>query len=223
MHAAHRNFTHFHTSQLPILITTAMAQENSAFTCMAFSKSNQSFTNDCQTCLNTHSLVYFALSQPEQSESNVSSGIKRYARAAELPDEDEQRSKFQQVEGLTTVDAEEIPYELVLSGRWHRRRWGRWRCWWRITQSCPGQQEERAWRDGSIRNLWRVRSIAERCEDHHCVCDTQNLHSYLLLPIQVTSVQDPTWSDFEEIPSFTLVLIRSILETRRKRAEGPAL
>ena len=38
-------------------------------------------------------------------------GVKRDARAAELPDEDEQGGKFQQVEGLTTVDAEEIPCE----------------------------------------------------------------------------------------------------------------
>ena len=50
-------------------------------------------------------------SQPEQSKSNVSSGVKRDARAAELLDEDEQGGKFQQVEGLTTVDAEEIPRE----------------------------------------------------------------------------------------------------------------
>ena len=55
-------------------------------------------------------------SQLEQSKSNTRSGIKRDARAAELPDEDEQGGQFQQVEGLTTVDAEEIPYE-VLSGR----------------------------------------------------------------------------------------------------------
>ena len=39
----------------------------------------------------------------------MSSGGKRDARAAELPDEDEQGGKFQQVEGLTTVDAEQIP------------------------------------------------------------------------------------------------------------------
>ena len=36
---------------------------------------------------------------------------KRDVRAAELPDEDEQGGKFQQVEGLTTVGAEEIPCE----------------------------------------------------------------------------------------------------------------
>ena len=48
-------------------------------------------------------------SQPEQSESNVNFAVKRDARAAELPDEDEQGGKFQQVEGLTTVDAGEIP------------------------------------------------------------------------------------------------------------------
>ena len=41
----------------------------------------------------------------------VSSGVKRNARAAELPDEDEQGGKFQQVEGLTTVDAEVISCE----------------------------------------------------------------------------------------------------------------
>ena len=50
-------------------------------------------------------------SQLEQLDSNESSGVKRDARAAELPDEDEQGGKFQQVEGLTTVDAEEIPCE----------------------------------------------------------------------------------------------------------------
>ena len=50
-------------------------------------------------------------SQPEQSDSNVISGVKRDARAAELPDEDEQGCKCQQVEGLTTGDAEEIPCE----------------------------------------------------------------------------------------------------------------
>ena len=41
----------------------------------------------------------------------VGSGVKRDARTAELPDEDEQGGKFLQVEGLTTVDAEEIPCE----------------------------------------------------------------------------------------------------------------
>ena len=50
-------------------------------------------------------------SQPEQSKINTSSGIKRDARAAELPDEDEQGGQSQQVEGLTKVDAEEIPCE----------------------------------------------------------------------------------------------------------------
>ena len=34
-------------------------------------------------------------SQPEQSKSNMSSGVKRDARAAELLDEDEQGGKFQ--------------------------------------------------------------------------------------------------------------------------------
>ena len=57
---------------------------------------------------------------------NVSSGVKRDAGAAELPDEDEQGGKFQQVEGLTTVDAEEIPCEFSmddeLRGRRDRRR-----------------------------------------------------------------------------------------------------
>ena len=42
----------------------------------------------------------------------VSSGVKRDAREAELPDVDEQGGKFLQVEGLTTVDAEGIPCEL---------------------------------------------------------------------------------------------------------------
>ena len=41
----------------------------------------------------------------------VSSGVKRDAHAAELPDKGEQGGGFQQVEGLTTVDAEEIPCE----------------------------------------------------------------------------------------------------------------
>ena len=49
--------------------------------------------------------------KPEQSKKSASSGVKRDARTAELPDEDEQGGKFQQVEGLTTVDAEEIPCE----------------------------------------------------------------------------------------------------------------
>ena len=39
----------------------------------------------------------------------VSSGVKRDARATELPDEDEQGGKFQQVEG--TVDAEEMSFQ----------------------------------------------------------------------------------------------------------------
>ena len=41
----------------------------------------------------------------------VSSGVQSDARAGELPDEDEQGGKFQQVEELTTVDAEDIPCE----------------------------------------------------------------------------------------------------------------
>ena len=41
----------------------------------------------------------------------MSSGVKRDARTAELPDEDEQDGKFLQVESLTTVDAKEIPRE----------------------------------------------------------------------------------------------------------------
>ena len=49
--------------------------------------------------------------QREVSEQSAGSGVKRHARAAELPDEDEQEGKFQQVEGLTTVDAEEIGCE----------------------------------------------------------------------------------------------------------------
>ena len=55
-----------------------------------------------------------AASQREESESNVSSGVTRDARAAELLDEDEQGGKFQQVEELTTVDAEEIPCEFAV-------------------------------------------------------------------------------------------------------------
>ena len=50
-------------------------------------------------------------SQPEQPKSNTSAGIKRDARAAELPDEDEQGGKCQQVEGFTTVNEETIPCE----------------------------------------------------------------------------------------------------------------
>ena len=42
----------------------------------------------------------------------MSSSDKHDARAAELPDEDEHGCKFQQVEGLATVDAEEIPCEI---------------------------------------------------------------------------------------------------------------
>ena len=50
------------------------------------------------------------MNQPEQS---ASSRVKRGARAAELPDENEQG------EGLTTVDTEEIPVdeEIVKSHR----------------------------------------------------------------------------------------------------------
>ena len=44
-------------------------------------------------------------SQPDSQRA------KRDWRAAELPDEDKQGGKFQQIEGLTTVDAEEIPCE----------------------------------------------------------------------------------------------------------------
>ena len=47
--------------------------------------------------------------RPEPSRSGTNSGIKRDARAAELPVV--QGGKFQQVEGLTTVDAAEIPCE----------------------------------------------------------------------------------------------------------------
>ena len=50
-------------------------------------------------------------SRPEQTKSSTSSGIKRDARAAGLPDDDEQDGRFQQVEGLTTVNAAEIPCE----------------------------------------------------------------------------------------------------------------
>ena len=54
-----------------------------------------------------------SVNQPEQS---ASSGVKCDARAEVLPDEDEPGGKFQQVEGLTTVDAEEIHCEFF-SGR----------------------------------------------------------------------------------------------------------
>ena len=52
--------------------------------------------------------LVMSVNQPEQS---ASFGVKCDARAAELPDEDEQGGTFQKVEGLTTVDAEEIPCE----------------------------------------------------------------------------------------------------------------
>ena len=51
------------------------------------------------------------MNQPGQP---VSSGVKRDSRAAELLDEEQQGGKFQQVEGLTTVDAEEIPREFSM-------------------------------------------------------------------------------------------------------------
>ena len=52
------------------------------------------------------------MEQPDRTGGQpVSSGVKRDARTAELPDEYEQGGKFLQVEGLTTVDAEEIPCE----------------------------------------------------------------------------------------------------------------
>ena len=57
--------------------------------------------------------------QPEQPPGSSTSGVKRDARAAELPDEDEGGGKFQQVEGLTTVDADPVR---ILSGRRLRGR-----------------------------------------------------------------------------------------------------
>ena len=87
-------------------------------------------------------------SQPGQSESNVSSGVKCGARAAELLDEDEQGGKFQQVEGLTTVDAGEIVCEFPVEDDFE------------VDETAEGvdeervkQEEEEAWRNGSIRNL----------------------------------------------------------------------
>ena len=49
------------SSQPPILSITTVAQENSAFVWMAFSRSNPSSTKDCQNCLKMYSLVYFWL------------------------------------------------------------------------------------------------------------------------------------------------------------------
>ena len=46
----------------------------------------------------------------------VSSGVKRDARTAGLPDEDEQGGKFQQVEGLTDSRCRRDPVR-ILSGR----------------------------------------------------------------------------------------------------------
>ena len=48
------------------------------------------------------------------SKSNMSSGVKRDARAAEHPDEDEKGGKVQQVEGLTRVAAEDTLWEFSM-------------------------------------------------------------------------------------------------------------
>ena len=79
------------------------------------------------------------------------SGVKRDARAAELPDEDEQGGTFQQVEGLTTVDAEQISCEFSVEDDFE------------VDETAEGVDEEivkailagkkRARRDGSFRNL----------------------------------------------------------------------
>ena len=67
----------------------------------------------------------------------VSSGVKRDARMAELSDEDEKGGKFLQVEGLTTVDAEETPCECSVEDDFMIDE----------NTNCPshrGRQEERA-------------------------------------------------------------------------------
>ena len=58
----------------------------------------------------SQSPILFPSSPTEQTDRRsgqqpVSSGVKRDARAAEISNEDEQGGKFQQVEGVTTVDA----------------------------------------------------------------------------------------------------------------------
>ena len=82
----------------------------------------------------------------------VSSGVKRDARAAELPDEDERGGNFQQVEGLTTVDAEEIPCEFSVEDDFmiHENTEGVNE---EIVKAFVAGKEEGARRDGSIRNL----------------------------------------------------------------------
>ena len=91
-------------------------------------------------------------SQPDQSKRNVCSCVTRDARAAELFDDDEQGGKFQQVEDFTTVDTEETPCEFAVEDHFE------------VDETAEGVdvdmvkaiffwQEERASRDGSIRNL----------------------------------------------------------------------
>ena len=65
-----------------------------------------------RTSAHTHSSVKcdaWAADLFEKPTSSRSSGVKRDARAAELPDEDEGEGKCKQVKGLTTVDAKEVP------------------------------------------------------------------------------------------------------------------
>ena len=61
MLAANLDQTQSSSSHPPILSITAMAEGNSAFVWMAFSRSSLSSTKDCQNCLRTHSLVNLAL------------------------------------------------------------------------------------------------------------------------------------------------------------------
>ena len=79
----------------------------------------------------------------------MSSGVKR---AAELPDQDEQGGKFQQVEGLRTSVAEEIPYEFSVEDDFmiDENTEGVDE---EISQRHRGRQEERARHDGSFRHL----------------------------------------------------------------------
>ena len=91
---------------------------------------------------------------PEQPMSSSSPGVKRDVRAAELRDEDEEGDKFQQVEGSTTVDAKEVPCESSVEDDFE------------VDENAEGVDEERARRDGRIRNLRRVQRTAEGCEDH---------------------------------------------------------
>ena len=96
-----------------------------------------------------------SMSQPEESKSNTSSGVKRDARAAELPDEDEEGGKFQQVEGLTAVDAEEIPCEFSVEDDFliDENAEGVDE---KNSQSHRGQREERARRDGRVHTLMQT-------------------------------------------------------------------